>query len=82
MKHGITKRFVDAGGANLTKPSECLRSRRGGNPKGPPSQDIGKDQFDNDRYGETSGVGGNGCKPVCLLKLYRTYTAARYSRYS
>ncbi|RKR38208.1 hypothetical protein B0G82_6333 [Paraburkholderia sp. BL17N1] len=29
-------------------------------------------QFDNDRYGETSGVGGNGCKPVCLLKLYRT----------
>lgn len=26
-------------------------------------------QFDSDRYGELSGVGGNGCKPVCLVKL-------------
>jgi hypothetical protein len=26
-------------------------------------------QFDNDRYCDCSGTGGNGCKPVCLLKL-------------
>jgi hypothetical protein len=29
-------------------------------------------QSDNETYGEVSGVGGNGCKPVCLVKLYRT----------
>ncbi|MGF6974246.1 hypothetical protein QFZ94_002673 [Paraburkholderia sp. JPY465] len=26
-------------------------------------------QLDNDRYCEVNGTGGNGCKPVCLLKL-------------
>jgi hypothetical protein len=37
--------------------------------------------FDNETYGEVNGVGGNGCNPLCFVKLYRTYTAPSHSRY-
>ncbi|SEE83624.1 hypothetical protein SAMN02787142_4903 [Burkholderia sp. WP9] len=66
--------------AGATRPSagtvDAGLSTGGGNligaAAGKPLTRSSQPQFDNDTYGETSGVGGNGCKPVCLLKLYLT----------